>query len=352
MTTPALQRLREAKPQAHITLLTHEKLADLWRDHSSIDEVMPFRAGEGLLTVARRLSSRKFDAAVVFPSSLRSALEVFFARIPQRIGYARNGRGFFLTRAVPRRSGSVHMHKRSVAEVERRIAQNCLRETFPPSAHHAHDYLHLVSQLGANPAPVPPFLQMNVGEAAAARARLPFPQGPPLFALNAGAEYGPAKRWPADRFIEAATQLHRTTRCYWVVLGGHGDKQLAQEITSQLTNRIGAEQVANVAGETSLRELCALLKAAAILLTNDTGPMHVAAALGTPVIVPFGSTSPELTGPTLADNFLHQIVVGEAPCAPCFRRECPVDFRCMTSITAEQIVQATNKVFRESRGKD
>jgi len=149
----------------------------------------------------------------------------------------------------------------------------------------------------------------------------------------------------ADRFIEAATQLHRTTRCYWVVLGGQGDRQLAHEITSQLTNRIGAGHVVNVAGETSLRELCALLKAAAILLTNDTGPMHVAAALGTPVIVPFGSTSPELTGPTLADNSSHHIVLGEAPCAPCFRRECPVDFRCMKSIPAERVVQATNKVL-------
>jgi heptosyltransferase II len=339
MTTPALQRLREARPQALIELLTHEKLADLWRGHPSIDGVVTFTARQPLLAVARALRSRNFDTAMVFPNSTRSAIEVFLARIPRRIGYAGNFRSVFLTRAFPPRIGAVKMHKRSAAEVSRRIARGAVRDTFPPSAHHMHDYLNLVAELGGNPAALPPLLRVTAEEAAAARQRLGFPAGLVL-ALNPGAEYGPAKRWPAERFLEAAVQVHAAVPCHWVVLGGKGDRDVAGQLAIALSTRVGSGRVVNLAGETSLRELCAVLKASSLLLTNDSGPMHVAAAVGTPVIVPFGSTSPELTGPLLSAGARHHIALGEAPCAPCFRRECPVDFRCMQSIPAERMAKA------------
>jgi heptosyltransferase-2 len=231
------------------------------------------------------------------------------------------------------------MHKRSASEVSRRIALGAVRDTFPPSAHHVHDYLHLVTELGGNPAALPPLLRVPAEEAAAARQRLGFSAGPVL-ALNPGAEYGPAKRWPGERFVDAAVQVHATVPCHWVVLGGKGDRDLAGQIASALSARVGPGRVVNLAGETSLRELCAVLKASSLLLTNDSGPMHVAAALGTPVIVPFGSTSPELTGPLLSADARHHVALGEASCAPCFRRDCPVDFRCMQSIPAERMAKA------------
>jgi heptosyltransferase-2 len=237
------------------------------------------------------------------------------------------------------------MHKRSEAEIKRRIARHMRRETFSPSAHHAHHYLHLVSALGADSAPVPPRLHVSDAEVAAIRARFALSDESPLFALNAAAEYGPAKRWPVARFIEAAARLHSETRCRWVVLGGSGDRALAETVVSELRSRISPGAIVNVAGQTSLRDLCALLKGCALLLTNDTGPMHVAAALGTPVVVPFGSTSPELTGPVAGNCEQHEIVVGEAPCAPCFRRQCPVDFRCMDGIPVEAVVAAVHRVF-------
>ena len=93
----------------------------------------------------------------------------------------------------------------------------------------------------------------------------------------------------------------------------------------------------NLIGKTSLRELCILLSICDVVLTNDTGPMHLAAAVGTSVVVPFGSTSPELTGPGLPGEEKHRLILGQAPCAPCFRRECPIDFRCMLSITPEKV---------------
>jgi heptosyltransferase-2 len=350
MTTPALQRLREAKPQAHLTLLTPAKLADLWRGHPSLDATMTFAAGEGVFAVARRLRAERFDTAVVFPNSPRSALEVFLARIPRRIGYARNGRSLFLTDAVPVRADAVVMHKRTAAEVQRRIADGRTRETFSPAAHHTRDYLRLVSVLGANETPLAPLLRVSDEEVAAFKTRFGMSGDAPWFGLNAGAEYGAAKRWPRERFIEAALQLHTETKCRWLLFGGQADRDLTDEIARALTPVLGADGVVNVAGETSLRELCAGLRACALVITNDTGPMHVAAAVGTPVVVPFGSTAPELTGPMGAADGPHQLLIGAAPCAPCFLRECPVDFRCLNSISVEQVVGAARQAWRARGG--
>ena len=129
-------------------------------------------------------------------------------------------------------------------------------------------------------------------------------------------------------------------------LGANADREYCDEIAK----RAGGG-VLNLAGKTSLRQLMGLLKACRLLLTNDSGPMHVAAALGTRVIVPFGSTSPELTGPSQAGNGGHYILRADAVCSPCFRRDCPIDFRCMTGITADQVLQAVLQVAEQgSRG--
>lgn len=346
MTTPALRRLREAKPHAHITLLTHEKLAPLWQSHPSLDAAIAFGSGAGVFSTARRLRGDNFGTTILFPNSPRAALEAFLARVPQRIGYAKNARGWLLTQPITPRPAAVRMHKRSLTEVRERVAQNLPRETFPAAAHHVHDYLQLVASLGANPAPLPPLLSVSAEEVAAASARFHLESSAPLFGLNPGAEYGPAKRWPAERFVAAAVQLHRQTGCQWILFGGKGDVALAEEIAGGIRTQTPDCRITNVAGQTTVRELCALLKACALLLTNDTGPMHVAAALGTPVIVPFGSTSPELTGPAFTADAPHRLCVGAAPCAPCFLRECPIDFRCMRGIASAQMVEAVLDVWQ------
>jgi heptosyltransferase-2 len=160
--------------------------------------------------------------------------------------------------------------------------------------------------------------------------------GGPLLALNPGAAYGPAKRWPAERFIAAAREIQQRTDCTWLIVGGKGDLALAEQVASAF--HASRFTFHDLCGKTSLRELMAVLKSCRVLLTNDTGPMHVAAALGTPVVVPFGSTSPELTGPGLPGDARHRLVKSDAPCSPCFRRECPIDFRCMHGINVERVV--------------
>ncbi len=342
MTTPALQRLREAFPQAHITLLTPEKLADLWRHHPSVDATLTFATDEGPWSVARRLRAHQFQTALVLPNSPRSALEVWLARIPQRIGYARPWRNWLLTHPLPSRPGHTPMRKLSPRDVQRLIrgsANTRPSAPLPANAHQLQEYLHLVGALGARTAPVPPQLHLTASEPATVARRLELPQpAPALFGLNAGAEYGPAKRWPLEQFIAAAREIQKRTNCAWLILGGRADAPVAAEIESAL--RAPNAAVQNLAGQTTLRELMAVLQLCRVLLTNDTGPMHVAAALGTPVVVPFGSTTPALTGPGLPGDPRHRLLQSNAPCAPCFRRTCPIDLRCLTGIGVARVVAA------------
>ena len=164
----------------------------------------------------------------------------------------------------------------------------------------------------------------------------------PVFGLNPGAEYGSAKRWPAEHFVAAAREVQSRTGCLWVLFGGPGDVALAGEIerslASNASRRKGA-RVVNLAGRTTLRQLCAALRACRVVLTNDTGPMHLAAAVGTRVVALFGSTSPELTGPGLPGDPRHRLLRTDVPCRPCFRRECPIDFRCLRGLAPAAVVE-------------
>jgi heptosyltransferase-2 len=231
------------------------------------------------------------------------------------------------------------MRKRSKAGIRDRITAGVSREDYPAGSHQTHHYLHLAGALGASATPLVPKLVVTEEEQASFQQRFLAAQ-PTLGStriwcgLHPGAEYGPAKRWPSERFIAAANEVTRRTGCYWLVFGGPADSSLPQQIATRVPSAM------NLCGRTTLRELMVALSLCRVLFTNDTGPMHVAAALGTPVVVPFGSTSPELTGPGLAGDARHHLLKSDAPCAPCFRRVCPIDFRCMTSITVERVVEA------------
>jgi heptosyltransferase-2 len=348
MTTPALLRLREKFPEAHIALLTAEKLEQLWLKHPAINEVISFSSGEGVFSVARKLRAGKFDTALVLPNSPRSAIEVFLAGIPRRIGYARPWRNFFLTQTVASHMQAVKMHKRSVEEIKELVAKNpdagVRNGEVSRSAHQSYEYLHLTAALGANQEPLPAKLFVAQDEIEVAGKKFGLEQSSkPVLGLNPGAEYGQAKRWPMDKFIATAKEIRQRTNCRWILFGGKNDMELAGQIASAIG---GGQEVINVAGKTSLRELMALLKQCRVFLTNDTGPMHVAAALGVPTVAIFGSTSPELTGPISTDASLLRLLTSTAPCSPCFLRECPIDFRCMNGIGVERVVKAVTEMAK------
>ncbi len=336
MSTPALLRLREKFAGARIVLLTPEKLRDLWLKHPAMDEIIASEASETVFAVAKKLRAGRFDAALVLPNSPRSAIEVFLAGIPNRIGHSRPWRNFFLTHAIAPRTDAVMMKKRSVAEIQHLISGLSNSSPRPPkTAHQMFEYLHLTTALGAIPQPLPPQLFVAPEEVESARQKFGLENiSHPIFGLNPGAEYGPAKRWPPERFVAAARQIQRQTDCRWLIFGGSGDRDIAARIESEIQNT--KFKVENLAGKTSLRELMALLRLCRVLLTNDSGPMHLAAALGVPVVAIFGSTSPELTGPISNES---KILKSDVPCSPCFLRECPIDFRCMNGIGVERVVK-------------
>ncbi len=358
MSTPALLRLREAYSEARITILTPAKLSDLWQHHPAVDAVISFAEGQRAWAIARRLREDAFELAVILPNSFRAAFEVWLAGIPRRIGYRGQWRGRFLTEAVPCRPRSLETRKRTLREIRNLIHSSPAvpSQEASSSLHHIHQYLRLMSCLGANSEPLPPELKVTESEVEdfLRRWRIEPPASRMLFGLNPGAEYGPAKRWPSENFAAAAIDIQKRTNCCWLIFGGPTDAALAAEITARIEAALNPESgiqnpksnlspVLNLAGRTSLRELCAGLKACRVLLTNDTGPMHVAAALGTPVVALFGSTSPNLTGPGLPNDPIHRLFTANVSCSPCFLRDCPIDFRCMKRIEIEPVVDAVVK---------
>lgn len=347
MSMPAVARLREAYPHAYIAMLTPAKLAELWTHFPAVDQVLTFTPTDGLFSIARMLRQEQFNVAVVLPNSPRSALETWLAGIPIRIGYSRPWRNLFLTVRVQPRAESYRVKKRSAREVRKLISKPGPaneQPEFTAASHQVYDYLHLMSCLGAKNELVQPMLSVPKAEKELFTKRFLEQLGPGfsenlnLAALAPGAEYGPAKRWPAQRFVAAANELNSRTGCRWLIFGSTADVHVANEIARAVPSAV------NLCGRTSLTELIAGLALCRVLLSNDSGAAHVGAAVGTPVVVPFGSTEPALTGPGLPGDKKNRFLRASVLCAPCFRRTCPIDYQCMKSITVEQIVDAVMAV--------
>jgi lipopolysaccharide heptosyltransferase II len=295
MSAPAVRAIKAGRPDARVAILTPAKLADFWKTMPEIDEIIPIQPGEGLLSVVSKIRGR-FEVAFVFPNSVRAGLEVGLAGIPRRIGYRRPWRGRSINAIVP--------------------------DSPPgPMAHEVHHYLAMARFAGAR---ISPALLDPPGN--------PLPSGPLRLGLVPGAEYGPAKRWMPESFAAVAYKVREQTGAQWRIFGVNADRSAAEVIATRL-----AGQCENLVGQTTLAQLIERLRECRLVLTNDTGSMHLAAHLGIPVLAIFGSTEPRLTGPLGTRNHILRHFVG---CNPCFLRECPIDFRCMHSITVEEVTAA------------
>ena len=351
MSLPALQRLREARPEAHIALLTPVKLSELWKP-PLIDEVIGFESDESLGSVVRKLRAGQFAIGIVLPMSFRSALEFWLAGIPTRVGTEHKGREAFLSHPVRKPAGIPEMKKRTVKEILRvtEAVDPIKPDAFPLMSHHVYRYLNLVAALGADPTPAAPRLTIEAAEAEEVRDRF-FPGRPRIaprwMGMCPGAEYGLAKRWPEERFVEAACRLHRQTGCEWLLFGGQADRATCERISAAIGARTAPKAANNLAGLTSLRELAALLHSCSVVIGNDSGPMHCAAAVGAPVSVVFSSTSAGLTGQGLPGSADNSLLTSSAPCSPCFLPTCPIDMRCMNSLTVERMVQSVLDLLPE-----
>lgn len=322
MTVPAIRAIKRGRPDAHVTILSPAKLADVWRAVPEVDAVIPFEglSGRGLLRtirglyhpwkVAREVMGRGFEVAVLLPNSFRSAFEVWLSGIPRRVGYPGHWGRPWLLNQIPKK-------KKKKGKVA------------PPPEHQVYHYLKLAEFIGAEPVPAD-LAMASISTPAKPVARI---------AVCPGAEYGPAKRWLPERYAEVLKAMSKERACEWFIVGTAKDKAVADEILAAAGE---VPRVENLCGRTTLAELITLLRSCDVLVTNDTGTMHLAALLGTRTVSIFGSTEPQLTGPLGTG---HLILRKRVECSPCFLRECPIDFRCMKAIEPREVLAAVRKVL-------
>jgi lipopolysaccharide heptosyltransferase II len=301
MSVPAVRAIKRGRIDAHVTILTPAKLADVWRSVAEVDDVITIAPGESILAVSKRLRWT-FDVAIVFPNSLRTALEVWLAEIPRRVGYPGHNRRRLLNQ--------VYAPKKKK------------KKDLQPPRHQVHHYLALAEFVGAK---IEGVIERPVSRPSEKNAR-------PVIGLCPGAEYGPAKRWLPERYAEVVRIIHEMTGAEWKIVGVQKDRPIADAIVNA-----AAVPVTDLVGKTTLTELMDHLRSCDLLLTNDTGTMHLAAFLGVPTVSIFGSTEPVLTGPLGPQ---HRVLRHHVDCSPCFLRECPLDFRCMKAIGVAEVVEA------------
>jgi len=253
----------------------------------------------------RRLRAERFDCAILLQNAFEAALIARLAGIPRRIGYDRDGRGWLLTDAIPvPKPGEIPRHERFY-------------------------YLELLRRAGILDAlPQADPIRLESVEGAPSLVR-------PVIGVSPGAAYGNAKRWKPESFAEAAGQLASARSASVVMFGSEGERELCEHVANLLRAR--GVSVENLAGRTSLAEFIELAAACEVFLTNDSGAMHIASALGVPTVSVFGATDDAATGPVSPRA---RVVREPVECSPCLLRECPIDHRCMTRVTPARVVAA------------
>jgi len=325
MTIPALEALRARFPRAEIVLLSKPWVSELYWHLPAVNRQIIYKPNSehrgllGLEKLIHDIRAERFDAALLFQNAFQAAWIAWRAGIPLRIGYARDGRGFLLHDAV---------------------------EPPLPAAygHQVNYYLQLLFRAGVigKPAPVDAVrLQITDAEKHWAAKKLDFwgLSGPRfLVGLHPGASYGPAKRWIPERFGMLADRLIGALNADVIIFGSAAERPLTEQIAGVMKH---TPVIAT--GDTSLRQLLALMARCRLAVTNDSGPMHLAAALGVPLVAIFGSTDARATGP-LGTRL--RIVSRGVECSPCGRRVCPIDFRCMREISVEEVFRATLELVK------
>jgi heptosyltransferase-2 len=313
MSVAAVRAIKAGRPDARVTIAAPENIAPVWKLVSEVDAIIPL-PGNRLLSVVRLLRSESsFDVAILFPNSLRSALESWLAGIPRRVGYRGHWRRWLLNQivSVPRKPGPPEHHSLRFI----RIARECGADTFNfqhPASDIPGSIRHQLSTVHDQP--------VRIG-------------------LCPGAAYGAAKRWLPERFAAAAEKVSAQSPVQWILFGTPRDATIGEQIAAAL-----GDHCMNRIGQTTLDQLINELGECRLLLTNDTGTMHLAALLGVPVVAIFGSTEPRLTGPLGSGDI---ILRHHVECSPCFLRECPIDFRCMKAISIQEVADAVLSMLRK-----
>ncbi|MFS8086352.1 MAG: lipopolysaccharide heptosyltransferase II [Acidobacteriota bacterium] len=324
MSVPALQALRRLLPNARITLVARPGASDIFIDADFVDEVVIYERA-GILSVWKQIQRwrrAQFDLAVLLQNAFEAALIAALARVPIRVGYRTERRGFLLTNPLP-------------------------LPDWKDERHESFYYLNIIGELerylyGAVPAEtIMPRFDLGVSPDRRQRARSLLHEhgartGAPIVLLCPGSINSRAKRWPAERYAALGDRLIESGANV-VLIGSPGELDVSQEVC-----RHAQHQPIVLTGATSVAEATALINIADVLITNDTGPAHIGAALQTPTLVIFGPTNPLTTYP-MSPNA--EIIRHPPDCAPCMLRDCPIDHRCMTAITPEEVFERASALM-------
>src|SRR2546423_7107070 len=369
MTVPALRELRRVLPRAHITLATRAWAEGIFQGADFLDDILvsdeTAGAARSVLREAREWRARRFDLAVLFPNAFAPALVAALARVPARVGYSTQGRGTLLTHTlhVPDWRGLRHevfYYLNIVAELERILQGSSSLERMLHGSPSVEPTLDGPSSLESNESSSfesnesslesdEPQTGLVVSDERRRGAR-EFLRGSgarlerPLVALCPGSTNSRAKRWPAERFAALADSLVERSGAEVVLIGAGEETDVSEEVARHMRKRPVV-----LTGATDLGQTVAVLSVADLLVTNDTGPAHVAAAVGCPVVVIFGPTNPLTTRPL---SPLAEVVRVPPDCAPCMLRDCPIDHRCMTAITASDVYARAAHALEARRGAE
>ena len=315
---PAMTTIKRNYPESEVWIAAEEWVKDLYSMNDMFSGIISLPGQKDfkhLRVSALTLRESRFDLGILFTNSFASALLFAMAKIPQRWGYKKDGRGLLLTKGIPPRHTKNHVHQ-------------------------ARYYLDLLAGLGLKEFPEKPTLTVDPGEKALTEewlGSLNIQIARPLIIINPGAHYGSAKRWPVEKYAELAALLQKRLRAQIMIVGSGDETSLAETISTGMTDRPHI-----LTGKTSLIRLAALLSFADLLITNDTGPMHLANFLKIPLVALFGPTVPARTGPFQQPAI---VIHKGAPCWPCFYRHCPYDHQCMMSISPEEVFQACQRLL-------
>mgnify|MGYP000017646544 CR=1 FL=1 len=324
MTLPALKALRKGMNTSHTALLVRPWVSPVFENNPHIDEIIPYadmhKGVIGRVKLSRALRREHFCSAILLQNAFDAALLAFLAGIKKRIGYKRDGRRLLLTDAI-----SVPREK----------------------SHQIYYYLTLLQKVGIKAEYSYPYIYLLLDERLGARARIKGMKRP-ILGINPGATYGSAKRWFPERFAEVATWFMADTGGSAIIFGGKSEVDIADEIYKNIIPEFRTpDTLLNTAGQTSLRELISQISECDVFLTNDSGPMHIAYAVRTPLVAIFGSTDPQLTGPPPGAEGENAVVIApDTPCSPCFERTCKThDMQCMYAVTSDEVYYAIKKIL-------
>jgi heptosyltransferase-2 len=322
LSLPSIQAIKDVFPYSVITVYTQKHLAEIFSHNPYVNEVVSYRRRRGIAGIFDQFKlidlyrRGNYDVAIILPNSFSSALLPFMARIPVRVGYAREGRSILLTNPI-----------------------TCTDEI--RKAHQSHYYMNIVRSLGGVSNSHFPVIQLREDERKWARTivnGLAEPERRWVVGICPGARYGPAKRWFADRYIELAKRLNREAHAKIFLFGG---KEEALEIRI-MAKRIGGDCI-DMAGKTTLIQMASIMELCDLVISNDSGPMHMGGAMGIPVLAIFGSTDPSITSPLGKAMIIRK----EIQCSPCFKRKCPKKtYECLERISVDEVFNCSMEILK------